>query len=109
MLRYLLLAPFAVRLIAADVNAVVDKYASTYGEVSQEIWRFAEVGYQEQKSAALLERHLREAGFMVEAGVAGIPTAFIATWGKGKPIIGILAEYDALPGLSQQLSSERTP
>lgn len=73
-----------------------------YEEIAQKIWNYAEVGYQEHKSAALLQEKLKTAGFSVETGVADIPTAFVATYGSGKPVIGILAEYDALPGLSQQ-------
>jgi aminobenzoyl-glutamate utilization protein B len=78
----------------------------SYGEMAQEIWNYAEVGYQEYKSSALLQEKLKAAGFTVEAGVAEIPTAFVATYGTGKPVIGILAEYDALPGLSQQATPE---
>ena len=59
------------------------------------------VGYKEQKSSALLQEQLRAAGFTVRSGVADIPTAFVASFGSGKPVIGILGEYDALPGLSQ--------
>lgn len=77
-----------------------------YGEIAQKIWNYAEVGYQEHKSAALLQEKLKTAGFSVETGVADIPTAFVATYGSGKPVIGILAEYDALPGLSQQAKPE---
>ncbi len=66
------------------------------------IWDWAEVGYQEKRSAALLADAMEEGGFKVERGVAGIPTSFIASIGSGKPVIGILGEYDALPGLSQQ-------
>ncbi|HEV7348228.1 amidohydrolase [Telluribacter sp.] len=73
-----------------------------YGDAAQQIWNFAEVGYQEEKSSALLQNMLRQEGFTVQAGVAGIPTAFVATFGQGQPVIGILAEYDALPGLSQE-------
>ena len=72
-----------------------------------QIWKYAEVGYKEVKSSALHQQHLKEAGFSVEAGVAGIPTAFVATYGSGKPVIAILAEYDALPGLAQQASPEK--
>ena len=75
-----------------------------------QIWDFAEVGYKEVKSAALHIQHLRDAGFTVETGVAGIPTAFVATYGSGSPVIGILAEYDALPGLSQNAGlTEKVP
>ena len=78
-----------------------------YSEMAQQIWSYAEVGYQEYKSSELLQNKLRSAGFAVEAGVAGIPTAFVATYGSGKPVIGFLAEFDALPGLSQQAVPEK--
>ena len=74
-----------------------------------QIWEYAEVGYKEVKSAALHVQHLKDAGFTVETGVAGIPTAFVATYGSGSPAIGILAEYDALPGINQSTSAERDP
>lgn len=74
---------------------------ATYGEVAHKIWELAELGYQEKESTALLQNKLRAAGFTVEAGVADIPTAFVASYGQGEPIIGILAEFDALPGISQ--------
>jgi aminobenzoyl-glutamate utilization protein B len=70
--------------------------------ISDEIWSFAEVGYQEIRSADLLRSALKKAGFNITDKIAGIPTAFMATWGKGKPKIGFLAEYDALPGLGQK-------
>ncbi len=69
--------------------------------MATDIWGFAELGFQEQRSSALLQEQLRNAGFTVRAGVSDMPTAFIAEWGSGKPVIGILAEFDALPGLSQ--------
>ena len=72
-----------------------------YAEVAQNIWEYAEVGYQEEKSSEDLISLLREAGFKISKGVAEIPTAFIAEYNNGGPIIGILGEYDALPGLSQ--------
>ena len=71
------------------------------------IWGWAEVGYKEAQSSALLADTLRGAGFRVDSGVAGIPTAFTATVGSGKPVVAILGEYDALPGLSQQATPER--
>ena len=74
-----------------------------------QIWEYAEVGYEEVKSAALHVQHLKDAGFTVETGVADIPTAFVATYGTGSPAIGILAEYDALPGINQSTSAERDP
>ena len=80
----------------------LDARRDSYAGVAKQIWAFAEVGYQEQKSSALLQQQLRAAGFQVTAGVADIPTAFVATWGSGQPVIGIIGEYDALPGLSQE-------
>ena len=73
-----------------------------YGTIAKTIWDYAELGYQEEQSSALLQSTLSEAGFTIEKGVAGIPTAFVATYGSGGPTIAILAEYDALPGLSQK-------
>ena len=78
-----------------------------YKKAALDIWQFAEVGYKEVKSSALLQQTLRENGFAVHAGVANIPTAFVATFGSGKPVIGILAEFDALPGLSQEALPEK--
>lgn len=91
------------------VLAGIDKQAAHYGDISRQIWEYAEVGYQEAKSSALLQDELKKEGFTVQAGVAGIPTAFVATFGSGKPVIGILAEYDALPGLAQEATAERKP
>ncbi len=87
----------------------VDAHAARFGDVSRKIWDFAEVGYQEKRSAELLAGELRAAGFRIAEGVAGIPTAFTATWGEGKPLIGILGEYDALPGLSQDATPRQKP
>jgi aminobenzoyl-glutamate utilization protein B len=70
--------------------------------INQDIWTFAELGLQEHRSAARLVNALKKAGFRVKEGVSDMPTAFVAEYGSGKPIIGILAEYDALPELSQQ-------
>jgi aminobenzoyl-glutamate utilization protein B len=70
--------------------------------ISDKVWEFAELGLIEFKSSALLADELEKNGFRVERGIAGMPTAFIATWGEGKPVIGIMGEYDALPGLSQK-------
>ena len=78
-------------------------------EIAQKIWNLAEPGYQEIESAKLLADQLEKVGFHVERGVADIPTAFTATFGTGKPVIAILGEYDALPGLSQQAVPEQLP
>jgi len=85
----------------------LDQHANHYASIAHKIWEFAEVGYQEEKSSTLLQEELRKAGFEVKNGVAEIPTAFVATYGSGKPVIGILAEFDALPGVSQDAVPER--
>lgn len=84
--------------LVASVNA----RETASWEMARKIWEWAEPGYQENRSSALLADALETAGFRVERGVAQIPTAFTATIGSGKPVLGILGEYDALPGLSQQ-------
>ena len=78
-------------------------------EVSDRIWQFAELGLQEFKSSSLLAEELRRAGFKAEMGVAGMPTAFVATYGSGKPVKGVKGEYDALPGLSQKPVPRKDP
>ena len=93
----------------APMLAGLDAAAARYATVAKQIWTFAEVGYMEEKSSALLQSELKGAGFTVKAGVAGEPTAFIAEYGSGKPVIAILGEFDALPGLSQDTVPERKP
>jgi aminobenzoyl-glutamate utilization protein B len=78
-------------------------------EVSDKIWGFAELGLEEFKSSALLADELKKAGFKVETGVAGMPTAFVAAYGSGKPVIGIMGEYDALAGVSQKAVPWKEP
>jgi aminobenzoyl-glutamate utilization protein B len=92
-----------------QLKKLVDDNSANWKEVSKQIWGFAELGYHEEKSSALLESQLKTAGFSVQSGAAGEPTAFIASYGQGKPVIAILGEFDALPGLSQQAVPERAP
>jgi aminobenzoyl-glutamate utilization protein B len=73
-----------------------------FGKISDAIWSYAELGLKEYKSSKLMIETLEKAGFKVEKGLAGMPTCFVATYGSGKPVIGILAEFDALPMLSQK-------
>jgi len=73
-----------------------------FGKISDAIWSYAELGLQEYKSSKLLAKTLEDAGFKVEMGLAGMPTCFVASYGSGKPVIGILGEYDALPMISQK-------
>lgn len=91
----------------ADVVKGLEEKTEKYTEIAQAIWEWAELGYQETQSAGLLQKTLQEAGFSIEAGVAEIPTAFIASYGSGEPVIGILGEYDALPGISQAAVPEK--
>lgn len=86
---------------ADAVLAELDSKAAGYAGVAKQVWGFAEVGYQEEKSSALLQSQLKSAGFAVEAGVGEMPTAFVASFGSGTPVIAIVGEFDALPGLSQ--------
>lgn len=79
---------------------------STLRATNQRLWSLAELGLEEHKSSEALIALLTDQGFKVEKGVAGMPTAFVASYGTGKPIIGILAEYDALPGLSQTAAAQ---
>lgn len=76
-----------------------------FGNISDAIWNYAELGMQEFKSSAILIKTLEEEGFKVEKGVAGMPTCFVASFGSGKPVIGILGEFDALPMISQKALS----
>ena len=102
----------ATQKVNANKEAALKALSNAYEadkKTALQIWDYAEVGYKEVKSAALHIQHLREAGFTVETGVAGIPTAFVATYGTGSPAIGILAEYDALPGINQSALAERDP
>ncbi|MEZ4847737.1 MAG: M20 family metallopeptidase [Bacteroidia bacterium] len=85
----------------------LDANFSQYAGIAHQIWEWAEVGYQETQSAGLLMKTLKDNGFSIEEGVAGMPTAFVASYGSGKPVIGILAEYDALPGVSQEATPEQ--
>ena len=90
--------------------AAIDEKKDLLAQVSDSIWGFAELSLQEYKSAALLCDVMEKEGFAVEKGICGIETAFSASFGHGKPVIGILAEYDALAGLSQQGSqTEKKP
>jgi len=104
----LLVCPTVVRAdVKADLTATIDRRADQSWTIAKQIWEWAEPGYQETRSAKLLADALERAGFRVERGVAEIPTAFTATIGSGKPVIGILGEYDALPGLSQRAVPEQ--
>ncbi len=93
----------------AQVIESIEAKGQAYADVALQIWRFAETGFQEVKSSTLLEAKLEEAGFTVQKGVAEIPTAFVASYGSGRPVIAFVGEYDALPGLSQEVVPEKKP
>lgn len=90
-----------------DAVAAVEAQYDRTERVARQLWEWAEVGYQETKSSELLRSELEANGFTVREGVAGIPTAFIAEYGSEGPVIAILGEFDALPGLSQSASPLR--
>lgn len=87
----------------------IDDNFLTYDKLQKTIWAHPELGFLETNSSGLLKQHLRENGFTIEENVAGMPTAFVATYGSGSPTIGLLAEFDALPGLSQDTVPYRKP
>lgn len=99
----------AVRAGKPELLAEITALEETAWQDALRIWEWAEPGYQEQKSSSLLAERLEQSGFKVTRGVAEIPTAFVAEFGSGQPVLGLLAEFDALPGLSQEAVPERRP
>jgi aminobenzoyl-glutamate utilization protein B len=87
----------------------VDRLSAEIGGMAASLWTFSETALRETRSAALLADRLEKEGFRLERGVAGMPTAFVATWGEGRPAIGILAEYDALPGVGNAAVPKKLP
>ena len=109
----LLLVSLALPMTAAaqepDISKFLDSRYDETARIARTLWELAEVGYQEEKSSALLQATLAAEGFDVQPGVAGMPTAFVASYGETGPIIGILAEFDALPGINQDATPQRSP
>jgi aminobenzoyl-glutamate utilization protein B len=107
--------PSQPTLTTADVHkkhaaaAMVDAQRAELVSLSDQVWRFAETALRETRSAALPAEHAERHGFRVERGIAGMPTAFVASFGSGRPVIAVLGEYDALPGLSQRAQAEKAP
>ncbi len=101
--------PAAAAAQSGDVLSDIDARYDDTAAVARQLWEWAEVGYQEEKSSALLQSKLDAAGFKIRKGVADIPTAFIAEYGKGGPVIAILGEFDALPGINQSDVPTREP
>ena len=108
LLMWLVLSP-AVVAEAPDVAKLVDSRYEETARIAKTLWDYAEVGYQEDMSSALLQEALAAEGFEIRSGVAGMPTAFIASYGETAPVIAILAEFDALPGINQAAVPRRSP
>src|ERR1041384_4179414 len=87
----------------------IEKHKVELTDLSDQIWRFAETALRETRSSKVLADYAEKQGFEVKRGVAGMPTAFVATYGQGRPIIGVLGEFDALPGISQKASPVKEP
>jgi len=102
-------APSGAQMTKAEVASFLDQREERLTDVAMQIWELAEVGYLETESSALLAGELEAHGFTVEWGVADIPTAFVAEFGGGEPVIGILGEFDALPGINQDRVPVRQP
>ena len=93
----------------ADVFETVESNRETLTELARDIWEHPELAFRETRSAAAIQRVLREAGFEIETGIADIETAFVARYGDAGPVVGTQGEFDALPGLSQEVGAEREP
>ena len=92
------------------ISGLVDRYCDDINLVNDTIWEYAEPGMKEIKSAEFYGKFFEERGFKVDMGVGEVPTAFVASWGEGQPIVGFLGEYDALPLLSQEAAcAEKKP
>lgn len=89
--------------------ASIEKHQTNLIEISDEIWALAETAFEETSSAKILADYAEKQGFTVERGVAEMPTAFVATYGSGKPVISVLGEFDALPGISQTATPTKSP
>ena len=91
----------SVNKLKKELLSSIDQKTSDLTSLSDKIWEAAEVAFREDKSAEYLMEYAESNGLIIEKGLAGMPTAFTATYGEGKPVIGIIGEFDALPGLSQ--------
>ena len=101
--------------LASDIKkkqeavASIEKHRAELIALSDQIWGYAETALRETRSSKVLADYAEQQGFEVKRGVAGLPTAFVASYGQGRPIIGILGEFDALPGISQKAQSVKEP
>lgn len=102
LLSSLLMTAFVFAQQHNKILSALETQNEFYAQIALSIWDYAEMGYQEEKSSALLQKTLAESGFRIQSGVAGIPTAFMAEYSNGGTVVALLGEYDALPGLSQK-------
>ncbi len=91
------------------IIASVERHEEALIKISDSIWALAETAFEEHHSSKILADYAEKNGFKVERGVAGIPTAFVATYGSGSPVISVLGEFDALPGISQKAQPTKDP
>ena len=113
---FLLIALFSLQTYAQKMSknkkaviASVEKHEAALIKISDDIWKLAETAFEETQSSKALADYAEKQGFTVERGVAGMPTAFVATYGSGSPVISVLGEFDALPGLSQKTEPTKSP
>tara|TARA_Y100000816_G_scaffold289879_1_gene277299 strand:+ start:79 stop:1512 length:1434 start_codon:yes stop_codon:yes gene_type:complete len=97
----------SVNKLKKDLLNSIEEKTLELTSLSDKIWEAAEVAFREDKSAEYLIEYAEANGLTIERGLAGMPTAFTASYGKGKPVIGIIGEFDALPGLSQTTAPYR--
>ncbi len=102
-------APVKVNPLKTAVQQTIDAQFADMTELSDKIWSFEEIAFQETQSSAALSAYAEKLGFKVTRGVGEIPTAFVAEYGSGTPIIGIMGEFDGLPGLSQNKVPFKSP
>ena len=105
----LVLSQKKLNKLKSEIVNSVENHSENLINISDQIWGLAETAFNEHKSSKILSDYAEENGFTVEKGVAGMPTAFVATYGQGKPVIGVLGEFDALPGLSQKTEPVKSP
>ena len=113
MVFYLLVLPtFSQNKLSKNKQDIINSVETHQKELiklSDQIWALAETAFEENQSAKLLADYAETQGFKVERGVAEMPTAFVATYGSGKPVISVLGEFDALPGISQKAQPTKAP
>ena len=106
---------FSITIYSQDYNQTknivksIENHEEEIIKISDKIWELAETAFNEHESSKLLSDYAEANGFTLERGVAGMPTAFVATYGEGKPVISVLGEFDALPGLSQDTTPSKNP